>query len=557
MFELLHESIIFPFVAAALIAQLGQAPPPAAPPGTAILRGHVFAGDTGQPLRKAQVRISAFEIRENRMTTTDENGAYEFKELRAGRYTITASKGSYVNLSYGQQRPTDAPKPLELLDRQTMERVDLALARGGVVTGRVVDEFGEPASEIQVAMQRYQFMQGMRRLVPAGRMVTTNDIGEFRLFGIPPGQYYLSATWRNASMGNTVGSASDRTAYAPLFFPGTLNVNEARRITMAAGQELDDLVMVLKPVKASRISGTVTGLDGKPLTPAMLMVMQSNTGFGFAGAGGAQVKPDGTFTVSGLAPGTYNLRAQRMGGPGEGPEIAAADVTVNGDDIADLRLVAARPSKLTGRIVVDPSAAASLPATLTIGVSPVNMLSVPAPPPPPARVAEDLTFELKPTPGAIRLVLGGGFTGPPTGWAIRSVRLEGVDVTDSGITVRPNEDVAGVELELTNRLTTVTGTVTNSRGEASKDYIAIVFAQDKEKWIGSPRYQSTGRPDQDGRFKIAALPAGEYYIVAVDAIEPGQSADPDFLERIRSSATAFSLREGETKSLDLKLHASM
>src|SRR3989442_10128348 len=73
-----------------------------APPGTSTLRGHVFAADTGQPLRKAQVRIIAGEIRENRMATTNESGLYEFKEIRAGRYTIMASKGSYVNVSYGQ-----------------------------------------------------------------------------------------------------------------------------------------------------------------------------------------------------------------------------------------------------------------------------------------------------------------------------------------------------------------------------------------------------------------------------------------------------------------------
>ena len=140
------------------------------PPGTATLRGHVFAADSGQPLRKAQVRIFAGEIRENRMATTDANGSYEFTEVRAGRYTISASKGSYVNVSYGQQRPTDAPKPLEILDNQTVERVDLTLPRGSVVTGRIVDEYGEPAPEIQVAAQRYQFINGQRRLVPAGRM---------------------------------------------------------------------------------------------------------------------------------------------------------------------------------------------------------------------------------------------------------------------------------------------------------------------------------------------------------------------------------------------------
>ena len=557
MLRALRYLTIAPFAAGVtLAAQLGPAPPAAAPPGTATLRGHIFAGDTGRPLRKAQVRIMAFEIRENRVTTTDENGAYEFKEVRAGRYTINASKGSYVGISYGQQRPTDAPKPLEILDRQTVERVDLTLPHGAVVTGRVMDEFGEPASDVQIAMQRYQFVQGQRRLVPAGRMVTTNDIGEFRLFAVPPGQYYLSATWRNQSFGNMPASPRDRIAYAPVFFPGTVNVAEARRISIAAGQQIDDLVMVLKPVKAARVSGTVTGVDGKPLSPAMVMVMQMNTGFGFAPAGGAQVRPDGTFEVNGLVPGTYNLRAQRMGGPGEGPEVAAADITVTGDDIADVHLVAAKPSNLTGRILVDPAAAASLPSSLTLGVQPVNIMGVPAPPPPPARVAEDFTFETKALPGAMRIVLGGGFTGPPVGWAIRAVRLNGADVTDAGINVKPNEDISGVEVELTNQLTTITGAVTNSRGEPSKDYLVLVFAQDKEKWIGTTRYQGSGRPDQDGRFKILGLPAGDYYAVAVASVEPGQSSDPDFLEDIRSKATRLSLHEGEAKSLDLRLNVA-
>jgi 5-hydroxyisourate hydrolase-like protein (transthyretin family) len=219
MLHIFNQLIVTGFIAAAQIAPPPTQAPQAATPGTAILRGHVFAADSGQPLRKVQVRIFANEIREQRMTTTDANGAYEFKELRAGRYTITASKGSYVGISYGQQRPSDAPKPIEILDRQIVERVDLALPRGAIVTGRVVDEFGEPASEIQIAMQRYQFMQGQRRLMPVGRTATTNDIGEFRLFGIPPGQYYLSATWRNqgfAAAPPGAAAASERTAYAPL-----------------------------------------------------------------------------------------------------------------------------------------------------------------------------------------------------------------------------------------------------------------------------------------------------------------------------------------------------
>jgi protocatechuate 3,4-dioxygenase beta subunit len=542
--------------ATTLSAQVPQAPPPAAPPGTARLRGHVYAADSGQPLRRAQVRIFAGEIRENRMATTDENGSYEFKEVRAGRYTISASKGNYVNVSYGQQRPTDAPKPLEILDNQTVERVDLTLPRGAVITGRVVDEFGEPVSEVQIAAQRYQFIQGQRRLVPFGGSASTNDIGEFRLFGVAPGQYYLSATWRNPIGFNPNGqnaNPSERTAYAPIYFPGTLNANEAQRITLTAGRELADLVMVLKPIKASRVTGTATGSDGKPLAPAFIMVMPSDGAF-FGPAGTTQVQPDGTFTLTGLAPGSYTLRAQKMGPAADGPEIAMTPISVTGEDLSDVHLIAAKPSALTGRVIVDAAARPSLPATLMIGVMPMNLFSIPAPPPPPARIAEDMSFATKSPPGLMRLTLGGGFNASPTGWTIRSIRMNGADVTDTGIDIKPNEDISGIELELTNKLTTISGLVKNSRGEASKDYTTIVFAQDKTKWTTGTRYQSVGRPDQDGRFKISGLPEGEYYIIAVDRLETGQSGDPDFLESVRSRATSFSLREGETRTIDLRLN---
>src|SRR3954466_2675704 len=246
--------------AAAATAQVGSVPDPrataTAPPGTSTLRGQVVAADTGLPLRKAQVRIFAAEIRENRMATTDGDGRYEFKEVRAGRYTISANKGSYVGLSYGQQRPLDAPKPLQVLDNQTVERVDLSLPRGTVITGRIVDEFGEPMSDVQISPQRYEFVRGQRRMTPAGRQATTDDMGEFRLFGVPPGQYYLSATWRS---NNNPMNAEDRTAYAPIYFPGTDNVAQAQRLTLTAGQQISDVVMALKPMKATRITGTAIG----------------------------------------------------------------------------------------------------------------------------------------------------------------------------------------------------------------------------------------------------------------------------------------------------------
>jgi protocatechuate 3,4-dioxygenase beta subunit len=520
---------------------------PVTPTGTATLRGHIFAADSGQPLRKAQVRIVAGEIRENRLTTTDADGKYEFTEVLAGRYTVSASKGSFVNLSYGQLRPFDAGKPLEIRDGQTVERVDIALPRGSVVTGRILDEYGEPMPEVQVALQRYQFMQGQRRLIPAGRRASTDDMGEFRLFGIPPGQYILSATWIHNNIGSSAPPV-DNTAYAPVYFPGTNIPAQAQRLTLAIGQQVDEVVMAMRPMKATRISGSVTTSDGKPFA-GMLLVAQTDTG-GFEMQSAAPVRPDGKFELAGLAPGEYLLRAQSRGGSDEGTETASEKVTAAGEDIADLHLVAIKPSAITGRFVVDP-AAAGAPPTLSVGATSMDP-STPNFGGTTSRNSDDGTFVLKAPPGRMRLFL----LNSPAGWTIRSVHANSVDVTDTGIEVKANQDVGGVEIELTNRLTSLSGIVTNSRGEAAKDYVAVAFARDRARWTGISRYQMTGRPDQDGRYKITGLPSGDYYIVALESMEPGAAGDPDFLESIRQSATMFSLNEAETKSIDLRLAGS-
>jgi hypothetical protein len=516
-------------------------------PGTATLRGHVLAADTGRPLRKAQVRIFAGEIRENRLATTDDDGRYEFKEVKAGRYTINATKGSYISLSYGQTRPLEAGTPLEIKDGPTVERVDFSLPRGAVITGRIFDEFEEPLSDVMVAPMRYQFVQGKRTLVGAGRQSSTDDNGEFRLFGITPGQYYLQATWRsNTPFGP---GSENQPAYAPMFFPGVLDAAEAQRFTIGISQQLSDLVMALKPTKAVRISGTVLTSDGRPAT-GMLNVLRI-AGMGFVGNLGAMIRPDGSFQLNGVAPGEYQLRTFPNGPSGPDAETAMAKITVAGDDITDLQLVASKPVSVAGRVIVDAAAAQSLPASLFVAAFPMDGPNFGGGGP--GRVADDYTFVLKTAPGRARISLSNS----PAGWSIRAVRLNGADVIDSGIEFKPNQNVRGLEVELTNKVSMVTGLVTTGRSEASRDYTAIAFPQDSDRWKDTnSRYIRTGRPDQDGRFKISGLPSGDYLLIAVDHINPGESSDPEFLERIRTKATRFSLFEGETKSIDLKLNSS-
>lgn len=113
--------------------------------------------------------------------------------------------------------------------------------------------------------------------------------------------------------------------------------------------------------------------------------------------------------------------------------------------------------------------------------------------------------------------------------------------------------VDGIEVELTDHPAEVSGLVTDDRGAPVKDYSVLVFARDRERWSGNSRYFGFGRPDQDGRYKTSALPPGDYYAVALDYLDQNESRDPDYLDRLRDKATPFTLGDGESKTLDLKL----
>jgi 5-hydroxyisourate hydrolase-like protein (transthyretin family) len=539
---------------------IAQTPPPLPPgfqpsprdtsaqTGTAILRGHIYDASNGAPLRKVQVRVTSPELRENRVAITDDRGAYEIRNLPASRYQLTASKGSYVALQYGQTRPFEQGKPLEVRDAQVLEKVDLSLPRGAVITGRVVDEAGEPTADVNVQVMRYQYANGRRQLAPV-RAAQTNDIGEYRLFALPPGQYVISATFRGGLNFINDAAPDNRLGYAPTYYPGTANVTDAQRITVGLAQTISDINIALSPTRLARISGVAVDSNGKPVSQGLLLLTQTG-GTMFLQNVGGQTQPDGSFTIPNVAPGDYAVRVlSSSAAGGNANELIQGEVSVAGDDINSLRLIGIKPSTVTGRVIPPPGRDASTLRDL-------QLLFIPRAPVPlggnsGGRVNEDGTFELKVSPGnsLLRLNPTGGFAA----MRITTVRLNGVDVTDTGVDIRPNQDLGGLEVALTTQLASVIGMVTDARGNAVKDYTVLIFARDRERWEPTSRYLYSARPDQDGRYKAQYVLPGAYYAVALDYVEQGANSDPELLERVKDRAIELSIADTETKSLDLKL----
>jgi hypothetical protein len=152
--------------------------------GTGRIAGRVVAADTGAPVRRADVHLIAPEAGVRR-ALTDAEGRFDFRDLPAGRFSLNATKTGYVTVPYGQLRAFEQGRPIELADKQVMTRANIALPRGGVISGRITDEFGEPVTEAMISVMRRSWANGRRRLMVAGRSTQTNDLGQYRVYGLP------------------------------------------------------------------------------------------------------------------------------------------------------------------------------------------------------------------------------------------------------------------------------------------------------------------------------------------------------------------------------------
>ncbi len=174
-----------------------------------------------------------------RLTQTDAEGRYEFTELPVGKFVLVASAPGYVGLQYGQRRPYESGTPIQLRDSETAASIDFALPRGSVITGRVIDEFGQPLVGAQVQARRFRYTEtGSRSLFPV-TSDATDDRGEFRLFSLMPGEYIVDASVRSTAslLSASTNPNSPVEGFQPTYYPGTPNAAEAQPISLGVARK--------------------------------------------------------------------------------------------------------------------------------------------------------------------------------------------------------------------------------------------------------------------------------------------------------------------------------
>ena len=340
--------------------------------GTGVIRGRVVAADTGKPLRRARVSVAGIGLGAlaQKSSSTGPDGTYVIKELPAGRYRITVTRGGHLRLEYGQRRPNEQGRPVELANGETLEKIDIALPRMSGIAGRVTDENGEAIEGVSVFAMRSLYFEGRRKLVPvSGSSVTTDDEGEYRIPRLAPGSYQVMASTKETW--TTVDGQGRETVlgYMPTYFPGVPVPADARRVSVGLGEYIRGIDFQLVPGRAAKVSGVAMDSKGRPF--ARVSAGEHIRGLGFASfrAGySATVAADGTFTIRDVPPGEYVLETSRYGAEADGPpEAALMTIFVDGNDLEGLVLTGSNGGIVSGRIVSEDGTLPKL-SSVTINV---------------------------------------------------------------------------------------------------------------------------------------------------------------------------------------------
>jgi hypothetical protein len=536
-----------------LAAQAVRMPSPdPAPLPTGAVRGRVVATD-GRPLAHAQVLLFTPNRADSKAATTGDDGRFEVEAIAAGPITISVSKAGYTQLESGRPAPTGpgaSGRTLNLRAGELRERVDLTLARWGALSGRVADERGDPIQGASVQLLQVRYEAGRRRLVVVNAPRVTDDLGRYRLHGLAPGQYIVSA-----SVGQVL--SADLPGYARSYYPGTVNPGEAQFVAVGLSQDLIAIDFAMSRVKTARVAGTVFDPDGDPAMPATLTLAPSQRSSSVTSvAVGARIAPDGTFDFPNVPPGQYVIQAYRgrLNAQTEG-EFGALPVVVNGTDITGLSLHTSSGSSITGRFTFDafdrtitakPSELELAPIPADFDLSPPNNLAS-------AEIHSDWTFAIAGLNGPRRLQI---LRAPP-GWALREIRVNGIDVTDRPLSFgRRDQSLTNVEVVMTDRIAELGGTIADDRARPVPASHIVVFSTDRDRWYPASRYLRHAIAGPDGRFTVAGLPSGAYYASAVAQVpEDGSGAwqDPQYLESLAARASTVTVVDGQKAQIAVRL----
>jgi 5-hydroxyisourate hydrolase-like protein (transthyretin family) len=523
------------------------------PEGNCTISGRVIGAADGAPLRSARVGLVRTDGRDHPQIyadTTDEQGRFALKKVLAGRYRFFATHVGYLDQSY-QAKSTARGEGavLSLVPDQEVTDVVFRLTRAGVITGKVVDDTGEAMAGVNVAVLRKptdeeleQFGPRAKKLEMISASVTqSDDRGEYRIFGLKPGEYYVKATEVGGDrfLGQEGGMGEERmqvqvlgSQFAPMYFPGVLQLDQAQAVVLQAGEEMQaDFAM--RRIKLVEVAGRVLGAEGGPETRAYVHLEAVGVQ-DWSGGLGSSTDSKGDFSIKGVPPGTYYIST----GTYERGKVhnTRKKIDVGESNVDSIVLSLTGGATIRGRVAGGNSQASRrtmvvLQATAEDAENETGY----------TEVEKDGSFEIQ---GVADGSYAPAIYGLEEGWFVKSAQIGSEDAFQKGVQVEGGAAKGGLEVVVSNAGAQIEGTVTDSEKNQPLVGVQVKARADPETDYNLMREKQVNT-DQNGHFVLKDVPPGKYKVSA-KLPSPGNG-----VAAVKSEASGVTVGDREHRTVDI------
>ena len=523
----------------------------------ATIAGSVVRLDTGEPLKKARVTLQSHSGDSIYVAClTDEQGHFAFENLAAGSYNLSVSRNGYVDAQYAEKKPGGLGAPLTLTSGQRMTDLLFKLARAAAISGRVLDEDGEPVARAAIIPYRASKKPGNEERSD-DEPTPTNDLGEYRIFGLAPGRYYLAVNYRADEWWlRRPFEAPDQkhdTTYLTTYYPSTSDPSKAQTISVGPGDEVRSVDFIMRPSHAVTVSGKVlvaipgyTGPSGSvSLSTRARGLLEAIP----APSSDFQVR-DGTFAIHNVPPGSYELVAL-LGQTREDMNSARRQLDVGNVNLEGVTLTISPGVDIVGHVRWE-GAPPSDASRLYVQLEPL--------------IDERFAFHgdvVKPdgtvhfenvSEGSYRVVVPRAWRGS---FYLKSVRYGTSVVPDSVLTIEPGADPLSLEVLLSPRSAKLTGVILNADSLPAVGAQAVLIPDPPHRDVKSDYEFAT--TDQNGRFSMAGITPGDYKVFSWDSVEEADEQyredwyDAEWLKPYEAKGQSIHFDEADQKSVNLTL----
>jgi protocatechuate 3,4-dioxygenase beta subunit len=532
-----------------------------APDTLCAISGQVVNASTAEPVRRATVYLRRTEsspgvttVSVTHSVSTDASGHFAIDKIEPGAYRLAAEHSGFIVTQYGARGPGKAGTPLILERGQKSTDLLLRLTPHSVISGRVLDEDGEPVTGVDVQVSRLQYVQGRKQLARSGGGAT-NDLGEYRVFGLAPGRYYLSASYRPNPIAPDA-DANGEGAYVPTYYPNTPDPSAAAPLDATPGSQLSRIDVTLARRHTVTVRGTVVNEampESAPGDPAVRVNMSvvlsaiNPMGAGRENSRGAQVSPQGVFEIRNVVPGSYLLSAMAMI-PGKTARTARVPLQVGSANLEGIAVTIHAPLAITGHVQVDGETSENL-SRLHVMLLPLESGAMVYGPLPDQALKPDGSFRMpEVNPDRYRV----NVNPLPDGFYVKSIRAANVDVQTNGLDAGGGAP-APLEIVVSPNAGRVSGSVLDPKTQRPVSGVFAVLVPQEAERRDRESFYHTATTDPNGRFTFQNLVPGEYKVYSWEAVDFGAWMDPDFLAPHESQGEPVTVREGSPQSVQVRL----